>query len=124
MADDLPAGWRWATERETEAILGGANLEHRVIPRTVDSTGVPYTHDEADVAVPSGCGGCAGLGSHRALCPKHPDYHPWLRLARMAEEIGDSIGGNDPGVANRGYQLGGEIRRLMAERPWRGFGRT
>lgn len=65
------------------------------------------------------CGGCQGLGSHRATCPHHPDYHPWLRLARMAEEIGDVIGSNDTGLANQAYALSGGIRELMKERPWR-----
>jgi hypothetical protein len=53
------------------------------------------------------------------LCPRHPDYHPYKRLALMAEDIGDSIGGSDPGVANQAYALSGEIKRLIAERPWR-----
>jgi hypothetical protein len=66
----------------------------------------------------STCGGCQGLGNHRQLCPRHPDYHPWKRLAVMANDIGDTIGGNDPGVANQAYALVGEIRRLMIEHPW------
>lgn len=46
---DLPGGYRWATAEETEAQnVPGAIL----VERTVDSTGVPYTQDEADVAVP------------------------------------------------------------------------
>lgn len=65
------------------------------------------------------CGGCNGLGSHRRLCVHHPDYHPWLRLALMAEDIGDTIGSNDAGTANQAYALAGRIRELMSEHPWR-----
>lgn len=45
---DLPDGYRWATADECEADAPGAI----VVPRTVDSNGTPYTHGEADVAVP------------------------------------------------------------------------
>jgi hypothetical protein len=51
---DLPEGYRWANESETEALTDnpmsapGAVL----VPRTVDSSGTPYTQDEADWAVP------------------------------------------------------------------------
>lgn len=69
-----------------------------------------------------GCGGCAGLGSHQRLCPHHPDYHPWLRLTIMAEDIGDTIGANDPGLANTAYRLSSDIKALMREHPWRGIG--
>jgi hypothetical protein len=69
------------------------------------------------------CGGCEGKGAHQKYCVKHPNYHPWRRLADQAENIGDTIGSNDPGVANRAYFLAGEIRRLMDERPWRGLRR-
>lgn len=65
------------------------------------------------------CGGCRGLGSHRRLCPRNPDYHPWKRLAQMANDIGDSIGSNDPGLANRAYQLGALITAGMADHPYR-----
>lgn len=58
-----------------------------------------------------GCGGCAGLGSHRRHCRHNPKYHPWLKFAEMAESIGDTIGPNDMGLANRAYQLGGAIRQ-------------
>ena len=48
--NDLPAGYRWATEDETENFvqLTGAI----VVKRTTDSNGVPYTQDESDIAVP------------------------------------------------------------------------
>lgn len=55
------------------------------------------------------CGGCRGMGNHRTLCPRHPDYHPWKRLEYSATNIGDSIGGNDPGLANVAYSLAAEI---------------
>ena len=65
---------------------------------------------------PDECGGCQGLGNHRRLCPHHPDYHPWRRLAQMAEDIGDTIGSNDPGLANRAYDLAGRINALVRDR--------
>lgn len=49
---DLPEGHRWATADETEAIASGRRIKHLVVPRTVDSTGRPYTQGEADIAVP------------------------------------------------------------------------
>jgi hypothetical protein len=49
---DLPAGYRWATEEETEVIGAGVSIEHLVVPRTVDSQGRPYTQNEADIAIP------------------------------------------------------------------------
>jgi hypothetical protein len=64
------------------------------------------------------CGGCNGQGSHRRYCPRHPDYHPWKVLAAMAEDIGDRIGGNDPGLANRAYQLSGLIKDRMPDHPY------
>ena len=64
------------------------------------------------------CGGCQNLGAHRRHCPHHPDYHPWQRMADMAEEIGDVIGSNDVGIANTAYQLSERIRALIeASRP-------
>lgn len=52
---DLPAGYRWATEEECAEIAATGRTtmldEHIVVPRTVDSTGKPYTQDEADIAV-------------------------------------------------------------------------
>lgn len=50
--DDLPAGYRWATGNETEAIAAGQEIPHLVVPRTFDSAGTPYTHGEADIAIP------------------------------------------------------------------------
>ena len=52
---DLPAGYRWATAAETERHAGmPRGLRGAIIvPRTVDSAGTPYTHGEADLAVPA-----------------------------------------------------------------------
>lgn len=72
-----------------------------------------------DIANPHDCGGCRGMGSHRRYCPRNPNYHPWRRLADRAVDIGDQIGGNDPGVANQAYALAARIRALMEEHPWR-----
>jgi len=51
---DLPEGYRWATEEECEEITAGRprHIVHIVVPRTVDSSGRPYTQGEADIAVP------------------------------------------------------------------------
>lgn len=65
------------------------------------------------------CGGCQGIGSHQRLCPQHPNYHPYRRLAVMAEDIGDTIGANDPGIANHAYSLAAQIKKLMWDQPWR-----
>lgn len=66
-----------------------------------------------------GCGGCEGLGAHSRLCPEHPQYHPYLRYERMAEDIGDGIGGTDPALANAAYALAGRLRDFMREHPYR-----
>ena len=65
----------------------------------------------------SDCGGCQGIGAHRRHCPRHPDYHPWRRLADMAESIGDSIG--EPALANRAWSLASAIREAIQTRPYR-----
>jgi hypothetical protein len=67
--------------------------------------------------VDEGCGGCRGVGAHRKHCPRHPNYHPWRRLADQAESIGDSIG--EPGLANRAWDLAGRIKAGMNDHPWR-----
>jgi hypothetical protein len=67
----------------------------------------------------SECGGCRDIGAHRRHCPRHPDYHPWKLLAERAEDIGDSIGSNDPSIANWAYGLGGAIRAAMPDHPYR-----
>lgn len=43
---DLPKGYRWAREDEMD------RHDAIVVPRSVDSQGIPYTQDEADLAVP------------------------------------------------------------------------
>lgn len=54
MTGDLPAGYRWATEAETE--LYGRKPDAYpgmiVVPRTADSAGTPYIQDESDLALP------------------------------------------------------------------------
>jgi hypothetical protein len=72
----------------------------------------------SSTATDDGCGGCRGAGAHRRYCPRHPDYHPWRRLADRAEDIGDGIGGTDPGLANAAYRLASQIRASMVEHPW------
>jgi hypothetical protein len=49
---DLPTGYRWATAEETEAHAVTENPMMVVVPRTVDSSGTPYTEGEADLALP------------------------------------------------------------------------
>lgn len=56
------------------------------------------------------CGGCQGLGAHRRHCPHNPDYTPWRELADKAETLGDRIGSNDMGAANRCYAVAGRMR--------------
>lgn len=47
---DLPYGYRWATPDECERWETIPGII--VVPRTADRNGVPYTHGEADLAVP------------------------------------------------------------------------
>lgn len=47
---DLPKGYRWANEFETENSETIPGII--VVPRTADNTGKPYTQGEADLAVP------------------------------------------------------------------------
>lgn len=61
------------------------------------------------------------MGSHRRHCPHHPDYHPWRILAEMAEDIGDTIGANDTGIANTAYSLSARIKEAISEHPWQPF---
>jgi hypothetical protein len=46
VTNDLPTGYRWATEDETD------HPDAIPVKRTADSTGRLYTQDEADLAVP------------------------------------------------------------------------
>src|SRR3954468_14595853 len=50
--NDLPRGYRWATGPETEAHGVTPNPDMIVVPRTADASGKPYTHGEADLALP------------------------------------------------------------------------
>lgn len=65
------------------------------------------------------CGGCHALGAHAKYCPRHPNYHPWRQLADQAESIGDRIGSNDTGLANRAYALSGDIRAAIDKKEGR-----
>lgn len=49
----LPPGYRWATESECEYLLLSGELEgYIMVPLRFDARGIPYTHGEADIAVP------------------------------------------------------------------------
>lgn len=61
------------------------------------------------------CGGCAGLGSHRRHCHKHPNYDYRLVLADYAESLGDRIGPNDTVSANAAYGIAGRLRALVRD---------
>ena len=54
---DLPTGYRWADEDETDAIASDiGNMRGAIlVERTVDSNGYRYTNGEADYAVPCTC---------------------------------------------------------------------
>lgn len=56
------------------------------------------------------CGGCQDIGSHRRHCRKNPNYNRYLELADRAENLGDEIGANDPGLANIAYRLSGLLK--------------
>ena len=49
---DLPTGYRWATAYETESHGRTPNPDMLVVTRTADVKGIPYTHGEADLALP------------------------------------------------------------------------
>lgn len=49
---DLPTGYRWATASETQVHSVTPNPDMLVVPRTMDAKGIPYTHGEADLALP------------------------------------------------------------------------
>lgn len=56
------------------------------------------------------CGGCLGLGSHASTCRHRPGYRYRDVLAQQAEDVGDSIGGNDPEAANACYRAAALLR--------------
>lgn len=58
------------------------------------------------------CGGCQGKGAHRRYCPAVVGRHAAMRgrWSQRCEDLADEIGANDPGAANRLYQLAGQFR--------------
>lgn len=63
------------------------------------------------------CGGCRGEGAHRRWCPAVVGlaasiYGP---MAEELETMGDRIGPNNPGLANRAYDLSGRVRAWARE---------
>lgn len=58
------------------------------------------------------CGGCEGLGAHRRWCPVDVGETAayFGQLSEEAEALGDRIGPNDMGAANRAWQLAGMLR--------------
>jgi hypothetical protein len=64
-----------------------------------------------------GCGGCAGLGAHRRWCEAvvgraASRFGP---MSERVESMGDEIGGNNPGMANRCYELAARLRAWADE---------
>ena len=60
---DLPEGYRWAEEMEMD------RSDAIVVKRTFDSTGVRYTQDEADLAVPVEPGTCEAYNTvNQGMC--------------------------------------------------------
>lgn len=64
------------------------------------------------------CGGCRGLGSHRRWCPAlvgkfDAVYGP---ISEQLNGIGDTIGSNNPGLANKAYALSADIIRWLEDR--------
>lgn len=69
------------------------------------------------------CGGCEGKGSHWRWCPVAVGPHAWLfgTLSQQAENLADTIGGNDPVAANHCYAAAGLLkeRAVAAREYWR-----
>ena len=67
------------------------------------------------------CGGCRGHGAHSPRCLTQPGFL-WLRWKDTAESLGDSIGANDPGLANAAYALAAQLeahwRRTKEMHEW------
>lgn len=63
------------------------------------------------------CGGCEGKGAHRRWCPVEVGERAayFGQLSEQAENLGDRIGPNDMGAANRAWALAGELRRRALE---------
>jgi hypothetical protein len=66
------------------------------------------------------CGGCIGLGRHQKHCRQNPDYNRWAELADRVESLGDEVGSNDMGAANRLYEVAGRLRTKAREERSRG----
>lgn len=72
------------------------------------------------------CGGCRNLGAHKRWCRTQVGmlaaiYGP---MGERVEQMGDTIGGNNPGMANRCYELAGRLRSWaneLAEQARRGW---
>jgi len=67
------------------------------------------------------CGGCKGLGAHIRWCPTQVGYTAkYLGPgSEMIENLADTVGGNDPGLANILYHAAGELKQyalMRAER--------
>jgi hypothetical protein len=54
--DDLPDGYRWATQDECEiySMDPAGHPEMIIVTRTVDASGRPYTEGESDIAIKVG----------------------------------------------------------------------
>lgn len=65
------------------------------------------------------CGGCRGEGAHRRWCSNAVGLSASLfgSLAEQVESVGDRIGPNDMGLANRAWSLSAGLRtRAIEER--------
>lgn len=118
--------WRQIHDADESCGCGGVGDQVEVV---VDRILAALTREHVNTIAPlveqakregaaeAGCGGCRGRGAHRRLCPRHPGYHPWLRLIAAADSIGDSVG--VPELANRAWSLAGAIRVAMLDHPYR-----
>lgn len=63
------------------------------------------------------CGGCQGLGAHWRWCPEvvgRRASHLGV-LAERAEDLGDTIGANEPGAANACYRAASILLEAAGE---------
>lgn len=63
------------------------------------------------------CGGCQGLGRHKRWCHAVVGraasvYGP---MSERVEAMGDTVGSNNPGLANRYYDLAARTRAWATE---------
>lgn len=63
------------------------------------------------------CGGCRDLGAHAAWCPERvgPVAAKYVKMAAMAESIGDDIGGNEPQWSSTAWGLASWLRLRARE---------